>query len=503
MTKALFMIFLVLINALPAGALEVDIDELKKTMDREIVFINYQGRHDKIETAVEIKDIGRLLATALERDGSKGQIFLKYSIIRAVDPTEEGKFDADIISIDPEAKVDHIDNVRRITAGYLEAAHGYSEADARLLAKFATIYNAVFRGDLGYFSENYKALVLSHINEQNAGISTRYFEWPGATRMLIPLSVEEKGKLSALITSELTEEKVIEEMRKQEDMGLEDRKEMVEFKDREVEEKEEEAESERKRLEDERAKLEEKKEELKKGEAISEERKALVEKERELEREERELEKKEEDIRKKEEEIARERTGIIEDERSKDRDAELVAEERKEAVMAAIFADKLYYMKVRERDAEGYTTSTLSIIDPVPETIMITSPVSHISGRNYYFYKELILVIAHERKASSPAHLVLLHPHTLEEIGRSGDAVYPRSFLSFQSGYIYAVVENRGAFHLGRFDEALKLNARSEDMVDEDSAFALFGEKLYINSPDGDILILDDMDLSRRGLIKQ
>ena len=40
-------------------------------------------------------------------------------MIRAADPATAAGFDADILSLEPEARVNHIDNVRRILVGYL------------------------------------------------------------------------------------------------------------------------------------------------------------------------------------------------------------------------------------------------------------------------------------------------------------------------------------------------------------------------------------------------
>ncbi len=144
MIKSLVFVLCFMVHLFGAGALDVDVDELK-SVDREIVFINYEGKYTRIDTAEEIKAIGWILASTLEQSGRIGKFLLKYSIIRAVDPGEDEKYDADIISIDQEARVDHIDNVRRIIAGYLEGAYGYSPEDARMLAVFTTIYNAVFR----------------------------------------------------------------------------------------------------------------------------------------------------------------------------------------------------------------------------------------------------------------------------------------------------------------------------------------------------------------------
>jgi hypothetical protein len=478
---------------------EVAEEELR-SVDREIVFINYEGPYDRIDTADEIKGLGWYLASVLDQDKKRASFLLKYSVIRAIDPEETGKFDADIFCIDRDAKVDHIDNVRRILAGYLEGSFDYSAEDARTLARFATIYNAVYRGHMEYFTTKYKSLVLSYLNRKNAGLSTKYFEWPGATRMLIPLTTEAgKGVLGSLDTTELTEEEVIEEMRRQEDMGLEDRKDMVELKEREVEEKAE-------RLEEQKAELEEAEEQLAESSVeleearTEEEREVLEEEVAEREREVREREaavaETEAEIAAKEEEIAEEREQIITDERARD------LRPRTAEAGTFVFSDQLYYLKVRPRASDGSITGTLSILDPVASEVQVTSPVSHIRGRAFYFFRNAILVVGHESGATSPARLMLLEPLTLKETARSWEEIYPESYVLLQSNSIYAVFRSQNEYRLGRFDEALQLISQSEQTVDKDSAFFLFGEKLYVNSASRNILVLNREDLKREGLIR-
>jgi len=498
MKKAMVSI-LVFLSVLTLNAQDVVEQELR-SVDREIVFVNYEGPYDRIDTADEIKGLGWYLASVLDRGVQRASFLLKYSVTRVVETGEPGKFNADIFSIDRDAKVDHIDNVRRILAGYLEGAFDYSAEDARTLARFATIYNAVYRGNLEYFSGAYKSPVLSHLSAQNAGLSTRYFEWPGSTKLLVPLTAEAgKGVLGSLSTTELTEEKVIEEMREQEDMGLEDRKDMVELKEREVEERLE-------SLDEQQAELEEAEREL----AESKERLEKADTEAERERLEEDVEEKQQEVRAaeaavsdtkaeiaaKEEEIAEEREQIIADERAQD------LKPRQPEAGAFAFSDQLYYLKARSRASDGTITGTLSILDPVAGEVQVTSPVSHIRGRSFYFFKNAILVIGHESNASSPARLMLLEPLTLNETARSWEEIYTESCVLLQSNSIYAVFVSGGQYHLGRFDEALQLISRSEDRVDRDSAFFLFGDKIYVNSVGRDILALDREDLQREGTIR-
>jgi hypothetical protein len=496
MKKAILSI-LVILAVVGLYAQDVAEEELR-SVDREIVFVNYEGPYDRIDTADEIKGLGWYLANVMEQNQERASFLLKYSVIRAIDPAEEGKFDADIFSIDRDAKVDHIDNVRRILAGYLEGAFDYSAEDARTLARFATIYNAVYRGQLEYLSDKYKALVLSYLTRQNAGLSTKYFEWPGSTRMLIPLTAEAgKGVLGSLDTTELTEEKVIEEMREQEDMGLEDRKDMVELKEREVEEKLDRLEEQKAEQEEAEEKLAESREQLEEA-RTREDRERLeaevAEREREVSEREAEVAETEAAIEAKEEEIAGEREQIIRDERDQDRQPQRAG--------AFTFSDQLYYLKVRPRASDGSVTATLHILDPVASEVQTSSPVSHIRGRTFYFFKSSILVIGHESGATSAARLMLLEPLTLKETTRSWEEIYPESYVLLQASSIYAVFQSGGEYYLGRFDEALQLISQSDQVVDRDSAFFLFGDKIYINSAARDVLVLNREDLKEEGLIR-
>ncbi len=59
----------------------------------------------------------------------------------------------------------------------------------------------------------------------------------------------------------------------------------------------------------------------------------------------------------------------------------------------------------------------------------------------------------------------------------------------------------RSDYRLARFDEELTLTAQSDQSVDKDSFIATFGDKLYVNSEDGSVLVLDKNDLSQKAVI--
>ena len=498
---ACLVIGVLLALGLPAGAQQVAEEELRSA-DREIEFENYSGPYERVDTAEEIKAIGFLLADSLKQDGRTGRFLDKYSILRAADPRETGKFEADILSIEAEARVDHIDNVRRILAGYLEGTFGYSREDARLLARFATVYNAVYRGNVAYFAGKYKAVVMGYLTPLNAGISTRYFEWPGATRLLVPLADgAAEGRLSSLSTSELTEKEVIEEMRRQPDMGLEERKDMVELKEREIDEKQAEVQQAGKELAQEKAELEKKEAALEAAGTPEEKRQAEAEVARqaeEVKQAEAEVAGKQAEVAVKEAEVAAERGGIIADEKARETAGVGIGA----AARAFTFADQLYFLKVRPRERSGSISGTLSILDPGPPSVKLTSPVSYVRGRAFHFFKDTLLVVAQEASAGGPAHLLLLNPLTLATVKRSSEEVYADSFVLIQAGAIYAVLKSGNDFRLGRFDENLALAARSPVAVDRDTSLALFADRVYVSSAARDILALDAQDLSQKAQVR-
>ncbi len=511
-----------------AGAqdLKVAEEELKGRDYAGVEFQNYSGPYPAVETAEAIRAIGYLLAGDLERRGGAGRYLLKYSVVRAVDPGQPG-LDADIFSIDREARVDHIDNIRRILAGYLESAWGYSPADARLLAVFITLYNAVYRGDLDYFGSRYKAAVMRHLSRSDAGLSTRYFEWPGATRMLVPLTSRARpGSLGTVGTDELTSKDVVEQMRSRPDKGLEERKEMVELKEREVAESKGELERKRRELEakgealageetslaEERARLEagkggaateeQRRETARREEALAARERAVQAGKAEAAREGAGLAREEAALRERESRIEEERREIVQEERSMPFQPARAA---RPAEGPGYYSDKLYYLWAREPGPDGAFLRSLSVLDPFAAGVHLTSPVSRITSPGYHFFGGGILVIACPAAPPS-ARLALLHPATLEPIRWSEEEVHPQGMIFLQGESVYTLVRapgQAGGWRLGRFDGRLTLAARSEEAVRPESYLAAFGSRIYATDPGGRVLALDGQSLARRAVIER
>jgi len=219
-----------------ASGLRPDQGEIESAGSAKIVFVSYEGPSTRIDSATDIAGIGSSLGKELR--GSTGPARggdARYRVIRAVDPSVKEGLDADIIVLGQDAQVDHIRNLRRIIAGYLSSAWGYSEKDAATLAVFVTVYNAVHRGEMKYFDAKYKAVVRKELSPESAGLALNYTEWPGKSRIVIPLSAGAKvGALGAIDTGAVSDKKVAESLKAQPDKGVPDRQALVDVKEREA-----------------------------------------------------------------------------------------------------------------------------------------------------------------------------------------------------------------------------------------------------------------------------
>lgn len=536
MKKVLVLALAATVVAFVAWSQSVDEQELKSVGERDIVFESYTGTHPVVDTAEEIVAIGRSLALALRAAGSRGDFYGMYSVIRAVDPAETRKLDADIIVFEKTAGVDHIRNVRRIIAGYVQTAFGYTRADAELLAVFVTYYNAVFRGRIDELSARYSGAVMSNITAENAGLALSYREWPGRTRILIPFAragllpagspqaAAAGAPSGAVSTTELTEKKVIAQLRTEPDKGLDERKAMVDLKEREVEKAKESIAAEEKRIQERKAEVAKREEAVKAGTVApvstptpstpattrpagttaaqpsketpaaaaqpSAEAKAVAEEKAKIAEAEKQVEVKKEAVAAKEAEVALDREGIVTDEKT------TPAATEKAATIAAQppISESVVFLVGRGSPGGG----RLVVIDPVKRSTPVWSPVGGVTGADYAFFKESVVVLAREGQI---VRLMLLDPKTLGVTSRGEDSMYAGSYVHAQAGAIYAVTVQGAVSRLGKYDERLVRIALSTEAVDKDTYVRIFGDEVYVSAPDGTILVLAAADLSRKGQV--
>jgi len=492
-------------------ALEVAREELMKGAEEPVVFENYEGPHHRIDTREAIFGIGRYLAENIEENTTS--YYGKYSIIHAVDPSENDLFDADIFIIEAGAEVNHIRNLRFIISGFLSTFYNYSEEDANLLARFVTYYNAVFRKKMDYFRENYKQIVLQFLSPEKVGLSTFYGDWPGNTMIVIPLTeIAEEKDFGSIDSDELSKEEVIEELRESEDKGTEDRKKMVELKEREVERAEEKIAKEEEELKVLEEQLSEKEETDEKASADEAEDLAMLKEDLEKRREE--LEKKKKDTARREERIREERELIAEDTRrlieQEETAPERVAEEEPEKTQpetekeaepdlavkhdAVLEPEKtLYFLSLNE--VQGEQLGRLVLINPETGDVLTTSAVNTIRERSFSFFNNFILVLAGREEGTAAVRLLLLDPKSLETAREAKENIFKNSAVVHTQDTIFAVVEVSGKWHLGKFNSELKVTATSPREINPYTIIVIEEQRVFVQDIEGNIIGLKVSDL--------
>ncbi|UER67889.1 P83/100 family protein [Borrelia sp. BU AG58] len=200
-----FVSFFAFLNFFALHSREIDEQRLKDFVDMDLEFVNYRGSYDSTNTYEQIVGIGEFLARNLVKDRSN--YYNKYYVNRYIDD-QDVKSSADVFLIGDRSVLDSILNLRRILMGYLMEAFGYSRDSAELLAKAITIYNAVYRGDLGYYGEAYIEPSLKDATKDNVGLSRVYSQWAGKTLIFIPLR---RDILSGDVGSEVDLDRIVTE----------------------------------------------------------------------------------------------------------------------------------------------------------------------------------------------------------------------------------------------------------------------------------------------------
>ena len=522
-----FAIALLISLSTTAFALEVDENELKSTGTIDtVVFVNYTGPHAKIDSLNSIKKIGSDLGTVIAADPEKMTntgAANKYSVIHAIDPSESGKLDADILLIGPNATVDHIKNLRYIIASYLSSAYGYSEQDAEPVAVFVTVYNAVYRGNTEYFAKKYKNIVNSNLTADKCGLALNYKDWPGKSQIVIPL-YDVKGGLSSVDTSVISDKEVVKHMQEDDDKNVESRKQMVDIKEREAEEATEKAQEaqkkaveEQKKLQEEKQKTQEVKKEAETAKKEAEQAKKVAEKNPNDKKAQEEAAKKQEVAEEKQEELKAQEEKQAEQEEKTEEAKETAAEkqavadkktneaqeERKEIakdqqeVIEKAIKDAatpaVYGMELTDEDQ---LLSTLIKVNSQNGQIIKTSPVTYIRNRTMFQAGENFIAIAGENKGNGAVKLVLLSPDTMEISAESNEIVHENSVLIQDGTDYYCVIQDGKNWVLAKYDQELTLNLKSPVPLMSSTPVSITEAGILVTGAKGYVKLLDKSDLT-------
>ena len=500
-----------------AGAVFAQIDqgELTKNL-APVTFINYEGPHARIETREQIRQIGvgpgRLVKSGSARAGAND----RYFVIHSVSDPEGDKLDADIFGLGANTGVDHVRNLRFIIQGYLQEAYDYSERDAALLAEYITIYNAVYRGNWDYFTERYKTPVIRNINRQSAGLSVRYSEWPGRTLILIPLGI---GGISSIDTTIISDSRVVEEMRKEDDRGVEQRRDMVDLKEREADaatqqaaRQREAARNEERAITQERAQVQQSRQQTAENRQQLEEDRSqgavtpqeAAEREREIAQRESADQQKSDDLDKRESELvlqreqatrseqfAEQKTGEAQQER------ETIARDQQAIINRGEQPSGLIGIMLENSDS---ILGRPVVLDSATRGILRRSPLNTVYARTITFISGKILAIAGENRGNGAVRLVEISNSSLEMAKQGDDDMHTNSLIWVNGSDLYAITNNlsNGVLNLGRFNANLVLQAKSAIAVHPNATVSIQQGSILTQKADGSPAILNAADLTER-----
>jgi hypothetical protein len=517
------------------GALEVDRDELAQNQ-APVVFLNYEGPHARIETREQIRAIGYSLGAAVGSGAGRPGQGIRYFVIHSVSAPEGDKLDADIFGLGVDVGVDHIRNLRLIIQGYLEGAYAYSLRDAALLAEYVTVYNAVYRGNWDYFTGRYKTPVMGNLNREQAGISIRFDEWPGRTRMVIPLGLGTAGSLSAVDTRSLSDPRVIDEMRREEDRNIEQRKEMVDLKEREAAEAEQRASLQREAIAEEEARIARERADLEaERNAIAQERQQARENEaaggtapEETRRTNNDLDAREAAAAEREEDLRERETGLAEQREEAQRTEEFAerkiaeAQEEREDIardqQELITGEREQGSRTaaanpqRPAEAPPQATGILGIhiaasdsplgqlvrLNPASGAEIKRSALNTVNARTLTLLGGKIIAVAGEARGNGAIRLVEINAETLEMDKQGADDIHRDSLLWVNGNEFYAISSAGGNLYLCRFNTNLDRQAQSSVPVHPYATINFQGDLISTQRADGTALILNVRDLTER-----
>ena len=522
MNRMLAALSLLLVGA--AAFAQVDRNELAKGQGANIIFTNYVGPHARIDSLEQIVGIGQALGRQVTSASGEFLFAGKYRLIHAVGPAEGAKLDADIFILEPNAEVDDVVNVMRMVSGYLQAAYSYSPADAMLLARFVVYYNAVFRGNLGYLGGVYKTVVMGSVTADNAGIATRYTEWPGKTRMLVPLSLgAQKGSLNAVPAGQLAAPPVIQNLQEQPGKALPERKDLVELQQRGVDQTQQQAEGQQMAAQQEQQKLAEQQQALEQQKqaaaqagaaaaapgAAAEQKQAAAQAQAAVTQQEQAVAQQEQKVRQQQQQAAQTQAQAAEQQKSVQQQRATIASDEQKIIQqqaaqpqaqttaaGAAAPGKLLFIYAVAAAPEKL--GKLVLIDRTSGKLLSQSDLNSVRGRLYVTVGDSIVVVAGTTGGTAAVRLVSVDPATLAVKQQGKDNIAPTSFVAASDTSAYAVLATPKGAYLGRFDASLALQAQSEKPVDASTYILVSGIEVFVQDNAGNIIILNKDDLKEK-----
>jgi hypothetical protein len=375
-----------------------------------------------------------------------------------------------------------------------------------------------------YLGGVYKTVVMGNITADNAGIARVYSEWPGKTRMLIPLSLgAQKGSLGSVGAGQLASSDVIKDLQQQPGKGLPERKDLTELEQRTIEQGQQQAAQQQAQLEADKQKLAEQQAALEKAKqaaaeaetaakatgATAEQKQAAQQAAAEVQKQEQAVAQQQQkvaqgegaaaqtqaQVAQQQQEVQQQRAGIAADEQA------LIQQQAAQPQVAAATGataapGKILFLYTMAGSADRL--GKLVLIDRVSGKLIAQSDLNTVRGRFWVTAGSSLVVVAGTTGGTAAVRLVSLDPATLAVKQQGKDNIAPTSYLAADDASVYAVLATaKGAF-LGRFDATLTLQAQSEHAVDASTWIVVSGTEVFVQDTSGNIIILNKDDLKEK-----
>jgi hypothetical protein len=477
-----------------------------------VTFMNYEGPHARIDTREEIRQIGVGLGRAVAAGAANAGTSGRYFVIHSVTGPDGGKLDADIFGLGVDVGVDHIRNLRTIIQGYLQEAYGYSASDAALLAEYITIYNAVYRGDWDYFSARYKTPVVQNLTREKAGLSIRYDEWPGRTLMLIPLG---STGLSSIDTSTISDSRVIEELRKEDDYGVQQRQDMVGLMEREAAQAEGRAQVEREAIREEESRITQERQQAEQDrQQVAQERQQTQEDleagritEEQARQQQQDQDRRDQEAAARQEDLSNQEAALDQRREAAQQQEDLAQQRYDEAQQqrqgiaddqqAVITQDAPTGIIGMAIEKGEIGMGRIVRLDPATGQEISRSPVNTVYVRSVTLINNRIIAIAGENVGNGAVRLIEINANNLEMAKQGDNDLHPGSLIWVNGNDLYAIMVNLqdNTCYLGRFDTNLGMQARSQAQVHPQATVTIQQNYLITQKPDGSAMILNPSTL--------
>jgi hypothetical protein len=505
-----------LVYSIATSIFTQSVSEAEVKSSKKVIFQN----KNFIKAAPAIKNfhesIGKKLATSLQEKPDQSHFYDGVTLSR-IFPSNK-LLGADILYLDENTDIGHINTIQRIISGYIQQAYQYNEENAFFLARYILYYNAINRGKIDYILKKYSSEISNVVKPKDLGISKSYKDWSGHTQIILPLEGNILKKSKADLTLSELGERVHEIGEKR--ASSVDKKKLTEIiiekaveEKKQIKEKKEEIAKDLESLEKKKKNLEVKLNEIgtvdsEKSEAkkIQKEKEEITDKIAKLEDTKTKLEAQEksqttevavapstanqpvEDKTAQKQETAKveppkEPSPEVvklekELEKVKEELAAKVEEKSKAEFSSNVVDGKIPIIKIFP---DGTCGNELHLLDPTKDDFVFKGNYTQICGKTFKDFGTGILVIGLKDNKEN-VRLVLLDKNELKPSTFSEVNINPKSPLEVFDNFIYAIESEGGKYYLSRFDATLKRMTRSDQEVLPDSTITIYGKKVYINA---------------------